>query len=107
MYDMVKCYLPHLWIHLVKYSSSMGPFSLICFCWLTLGTQPTEARAIVKYNRRKHVITTDIQIPDYDVEAGFRLGVIDGNTKGKGTHSISLDLINKNIPELSLVGRAK
>uniref|UniRef100_A0A667ZJC5 Vitellogenin domain-containing protein n=1 Tax=Myripristis murdjan TaxID=586833 RepID=A0A667ZJC5_9TELE len=70
------------------------------------GTQPTEARAIVKYNRRKHVITTDIQIPDYDVEAGFRLGVIDGNTKGKGTHSISLDLINKNIPELSLVGRA-
>ncbi|XP_041660840.1 apolipoprotein B-100-like [Cheilinus undulatus] len=71
------------------------------------GAEPTEAAAILKYNRRKNVLTADIQIPDYDVEAGLRLGVVDGNTKGKGTHSISLDLINKNIPQLSLVGRAK
>ncbi|KAJ4919646.1 hypothetical protein JOQ06_027831 [Pogonophryne albipinna] len=46
------------------------------------------------------------EIPDYNVEAGLRLGVVDGNTKGKGTHFISLDLINKHIPQLSLVGRA-
>ncbi|XP_034556005.1 apolipoprotein B-100-like [Notolabrus celidotus] len=70
------------------------------------GAEPTEATAMVKYNRRKNVITADIQIPDYDMEAGLRLGVVDGNTKGKGTHSISLDLINKNIPQLSLIGRA-
>ncbi|XP_056150905.1 apolipoprotein B-100-like [Lampris incognitus] len=70
------------------------------------GAEPTEATATVKYNRRKHVLTTDIQIPDYDVEAGLRLGVLTSNTKGKATHSISLDLINKNIPQLSLVGRA-
>uniref|UniRef100_A0A4W6F6V9 Apolipoprotein Bb, tandem duplicate 1 n=1 Tax=Lates calcarifer TaxID=8187 RepID=A0A4W6F6V9_LATCA len=38
-------------------------------------------RAVMKYNRRKNVITADIQIPDYDVEAGLRLGVVDGNTK--------------------------
>lgn len=61
----------------------------------------------MKYNRKKNVFTGDIQIPDYDVEAGVRLGVIDGNTKGKGTHSISLDFVNKNIPQLSLVARAK
>ncbi|CAJ1077022.1 apolipoprotein Bb%2C tandem duplicate 1 [Xyrichtys novacula] len=70
------------------------------------GAEPAEATALVKYNRRKNFITADLQIPDYDVEAGLRLGVVDGNTKGKGTHSISLDLINKNIPQLSLVGRA-
>nr|XP_061806662.1 apolipoprotein B-100-like [Nerophis lumbriciformis] len=70
------------------------------------GTDPTEARAVVKYNRRKHTVTADIQIPDYDFEAGVRVGVIDGNTKGKGTHSIYLDLLNKNVPELSLIGRA-
>ncbi|KAM9778214.1 apolipoprotein Bb, tandem duplicate 1 [Syngnathus typhle] len=69
------------------------------------GAEPTEARAIVKYNRKKHVLTTDIQIPDYDVEAGLRLGVVDVDTKGKGT--IYLDLLNKNIPQLSLIGRAK
>ncbi|KAK7940142.1 hypothetical protein WMY93_003468 [Mugilogobius chulae] len=71
------------------------------------GAEPTEARAIVKYNRRRNVMTAEVQIPDYDVEAGLRLGIVDGNTKGKGTHSISLDLINKNIPQVSLVGRAK
>uniref|UniRef100_A0A672GNZ2 Vitellogenin domain-containing protein n=1 Tax=Salarias fasciatus TaxID=181472 RepID=A0A672GNZ2_SALFA len=70
------------------------------------GADPTEARVALNYNRRKNVITADILIPDYDVEAGLRLGVVDGNTKGKGTHSISLDFINKNIPQLSLVGRA-
>uniref|UniRef100_A0A665W8E5 Apolipoprotein Bb, tandem duplicate 2 n=1 Tax=Echeneis naucrates TaxID=173247 RepID=A0A665W8E5_ECHNA len=70
------------------------------------GADPTEARAVLKYNRGKNVITADVQIPDYDVEAGLRLGVVDGNTKGKGTHSVSLDFINKNIPQLSLVGRA-
>ncbi|XP_055362306.1 apolipoprotein Bb, tandem duplicate 1 isoform X2 [Betta splendens] len=69
------------------------------------GADPTEARAILKYNRKKTLITADIQIPDYDVEAGFRLGV-DGKSKGKTTHSISLDILNKNIPQLSLVGRA-
>ncbi|XP_041661447.1 apolipoprotein B-100-like [Cheilinus undulatus] len=71
------------------------------------GADPTEATVLVKYNRRKNVLTADIQVPDFDVEAGFRLGIVDGNTKGKGTHSISLDLINKNIPQLSMVGRAK
>nr|XP_057913475.1 apolipoprotein Bb, tandem duplicate 1 [Doryrhamphus excisus] len=62
------------------------------------GTEPTEARAVMKYNRRKNVITADVQIPDYDVEAGLRLGVVNGNT-------VSLDLINKKIPQLSLIGR--
>ncbi|XP_051909562.1 apolipoprotein Bb, tandem duplicate 1 [Hippocampus zosterae] len=70
------------------------------------GAEPTEARAIMKYNRRKHTVTADIQIPNYDVEAGLRLGVVDGNTRGKGTHSIYLDLLNKKIPQLSLIGRA-
>lgn len=66
-----------------------------------------EARATVKYNRRKNVLTTDIQIPDYDVMAGFRLGVSDGSAKSKGTYGITLDLLNKNVPQLSLLGRAK
>ncbi|KAK2856131.1 hypothetical protein Q5P01_004866 [Channa striata] len=70
------------------------------------GPQPTEARAILKYNRKKYVITADVQIPDYDVEAGLRLGLVNGNTRGKGTHSIYLDFLNKNLPQLSLVGRA-
>uniref|UniRef100_A0AAZ1X4R8 Uncharacterized protein n=1 Tax=Oreochromis aureus TaxID=47969 RepID=A0AAZ1X4R8_OREAU len=60
----------------------------------------------MKYNRRRHVVSADIQIPDHDVEAGVRLGVVDGNTKGRGTHTIFLEFLNNNVPQLSLVGRA-
>merc|ERR1712142_393165 len=66
-----------------------------------------EATATVKYNRNRNVLTTDLQIPDYDLEAGFRLGVVDANTKGNGAYAVSLDLMNKNIPQLSLVALAK
>ncbi|KAJ3607019.1 hypothetical protein NHX12_026534 [Muraenolepis orangiensis] len=70
------------------------------------GDEPVEARATVKYNRRKNVLTTDIQIPDYDVEAGFKLGVSDGSPKSKEIYGFTLDLINKNVPQLSLRARA-
>ncbi|XP_013871149.1 apolipoprotein Bb, tandem duplicate 1 isoform X2 [Austrofundulus limnaeus] len=70
------------------------------------GADPTEARLVTEYNRGKNTFSADVQIPDYDVEAGIRLGLNDANTRGKGAHSISLEFINKNIPELSLVGRA-
>ncbi|XP_054910184.1 apolipoprotein Bb, tandem duplicate 1 [Poeciliopsis prolifica] len=70
------------------------------------GAAPTEAQLVMKYNREKNVITADVQIPDIDVEVGIRLGVIDGNTQAKGTHSIFLDFINMNVPQLSLIGRA-
>ncbi|XP_017267380.1 apolipoprotein Bb, tandem duplicate 1 isoform X2 [Kryptolebias marmoratus] len=70
------------------------------------GAEPTEARLGMKYNRRTSTFSADIQIPDYDVEAGLRLGAADRNAKGKGTHSILLELINKDITELSLIGHA-
>uniref|UniRef100_A0A3P9NJZ8 Apolipoprotein Bb, tandem duplicate 1 n=1 Tax=Poecilia reticulata TaxID=8081 RepID=A0A3P9NJZ8_POERE len=70
------------------------------------GAAPTEAQLEMKYNREKNVITADVQIPDFDVEAGIRLGVVDGNAQVKGAHSIFLDLINKNVPQVSLIARA-
>ncbi|XP_007547892.2 apolipoprotein Bb, tandem duplicate 1 [Poecilia formosa] len=70
------------------------------------GAAPTEAQLEMKYNRETNIITADVQIPDFDVEAGIRLGVVDGNAQVKGTHSIFLDLINKNVPQVSLIARA-
>ncbi|XP_040920076.1 apolipoprotein B-100-like [Toxotes jaculatrix] len=68
------------------------------------GTQPTEATATMKYNRNRNVFTTQIQIPDFDVEAGIKIGMTDSSNKGK---SITLEISNKNVPQLSLTGRAK
>ncbi|KAM9798130.1 apolipoprotein Bb, tandem duplicate 1 [Neosynchiropus ocellatus] len=70
------------------------------------GAEPTEASAVLKYNMKRNMVTADVQIPDFDFDAGLRLGVVNGNTRGRGTHSIHLDFINKNIPEASLIGRA-
>lgn len=56
----------------------------------------------MKYNRNRNILTTNVQIPDYDVEAGIRIGLTETNGK-----SITIDITNKNIPQLSLIGRAK
>ncbi|XP_051511043.1 apolipoprotein B-100-like [Myxocyprinus asiaticus] len=68
------------------------------------GAEPTEATATIKYNRNRNVLTTSIEIPDYDVEAGIKVGFTDSTAKGT---KITIDITNKNIPQLSLIGRAK
>ncbi|KAG7508735.1 apolipoprotein B-100-like [Solea senegalensis] len=68
------------------------------------GAQPTEATATMRYNRNRNVFTTQVEIPDFDVEAGVKVSMTDSNNKGK---SIVLEISNKNIPQLSLIGRAK
>ncbi|XP_056219329.1 apolipoprotein B-100-like [Seriola aureovittata] len=68
------------------------------------GAQATEATATMKYNRNRNVFTTQVQIPDIDVEAGVKVGMTDSSTKGK---SIIFEISNKNVPQLSLIGRAK
>ncbi|KAL4624223.1 apolipoprotein B-100 [Arapaima gigas] len=71
------------------------------------GTQPSEAAAVVKYNRHKNSLSTDIKIPDYDVEAGIKVSATDTAGKGKWTQAITLDVTNKNIPQVTLVGRTR
>ncbi|KAK2856130.1 hypothetical protein Q5P01_004865 [Channa striata] len=68
------------------------------------GAQSTEASATMKYNRNRNVFTTQIQIPDFDVEAGVKVGMTDNNARGK---SITFEISNKNVVQLSLIGRAK
>ncbi|XP_029281256.1 apolipoprotein B-100-like [Cottoperca gobio] len=68
------------------------------------GTEPSEATATMKYNRNRNVFTTQIHVPDFDVEAGVKVGMTDSSAKGK---SIILEISNKNVPQLSLIGRAK
>ncbi|XP_038134630.1 apolipoprotein B-100-like [Cyprinodon tularosa] len=68
------------------------------------GAEPKEATAIMKYNRNRNIFTTQILIPDIDVETGIKIGMTDSSSKGK---SLTIELSNKNVPQLSLTGRAK
>ncbi|XP_051510342.1 apolipoprotein B-100-like [Myxocyprinus asiaticus] len=66
-----------------------------------------EGTAEVKFNREKYTISADLQIPDYNLQAGFRIGAVDPNTKGKATHSIQIDFINKDITQAYFVVLAR
>ncbi|KAK6488577.1 apolipoprotein B-100-like [Huso huso] len=72
------------------------------------GSQGSEAMATMKYNRNKMTISSDLQIPDYDVQVGINVGVKDeGMFKGKKTYGLNIGVSNKNVPELTLLGKAR
>ncbi|KAM3603035.1 uncharacterized protein V6R79_015481 [Siganus canaliculatus] len=68
------------------------------------GALATEATATMKYNRNRNVFTTQFEVPDFDVETGVKIGLTDSAAKGK---SLILEISNKNVPQLSLIGRAR
>lgn len=72
---------------------------------LILGDEPTEATASLKYNRNRNTVVADIVIPDYDIEAGIKLSITD--SEGKKMHGIVVDVTNRNIPQLTLVGHTR
>ncbi len=61
----------------------------------------------MKYNHNKNILTTEVVIPDYDVEAGIKLAVTDSDAKGKKMQGIAIDVTNRNIPQLTLIGRTR
>ncbi|MBN3313712.1 APOB protein, partial [Atractosteus spatula] len=72
------------------------------------GSQTSEASVTLKYNRNKMTMSSDLQIPDYDIETGIKLGVnTEAMVKGKKTYVLTVDVTNKKVPELSLVGHAR
>ncbi|XP_077444059.1 apolipoprotein B-100-like [Stigmatopora argus] len=68
------------------------------------GNQNAEVTATMNYNRNKNLFTSQIQIPDLDVEAGIKVGLTDDSFKDK---TVTLELSNKNVPLLTLTGRAR
>ncbi|XP_026089616.1 apolipoprotein B-100-like [Carassius auratus] len=68
------------------------------------GAKATEATATINYNRNKNILSTSIEIPDYDIEAGIKVGVTDNLAKGK---KFTIDISNKNINQFHFIGRAK
>ncbi|XP_074548675.1 apolipoprotein B-100 [Halichoeres trimaculatus] len=71
------------------------------------GDDSTEVTATLKYNHNKNTVTTEVVIPDYDVEAGINLALTDTEAKGKKMRGITIDVTNKNVPQLTLIGRTR
>ncbi|XP_056282268.1 apolipoprotein B-100 isoform X2 [Pseudoliparis swirei] len=71
------------------------------------GDDLSEVTASLKYNRNKNTLTTEVVIPDFNVEAGIKLALTDSDTKGPRMKGITVDVTNKNIPQLTIVGNAR
>lgn len=60
-----------------------------------------------KYNRQRMTLSSEIQIPDFDVDLGTVLRVSDESTVEKKSYKLTLDLQNKKITEVTLTGRMR
>uniref|UniRef100_A0A4W3HYI8 Apolipoprotein B n=1 Tax=Callorhinchus milii TaxID=7868 RepID=A0A4W3HYI8_CALMI len=69
------------------------------------GAEDTQAKVEIKYNTNKHVVTGDIQIPKFDMEFGVKMGIQDTSASEKISYALSFNITNKNVPEVTLIGR--
>uniref|UniRef100_G1QIQ2 Apolipoprotein B-100 n=2 Tax=Hylobatidae TaxID=9577 RepID=G1QIQ2_NOMLE len=68
------------------------------------GAKQTEATMTFKYNRQSMTLSSEVQIPDFDVDLGTILRVNDESTEGKKSYRLTLDIQNKKITEVALMG---
>uniref|UniRef100_A0A5F9DG36 Apolipoprotein B n=1 Tax=Oryctolagus cuniculus TaxID=9986 RepID=A0A5F9DG36_RABIT len=68
------------------------------------GVKQSEATMMFKYNRQSRTLSSDIQIPDFDVDFGTILRLNDESEKDKKAYKLTLDIQNKKITEVTLMG---
>ncbi|XP_075779540.1 apolipoprotein B-100 [Pelodiscus sinensis] len=73
----------------------------------TKGTRQSEASLTFRYNRDKKILTSDFQIPNFDIDFGTNFRVNDESTLDMRAYTFILDISNKKIPEVTLTGRIR
>nr|XP_020043134.1 apolipoprotein B-100 [Castor canadensis] len=68
------------------------------------GVKQTEATMMFKYNRRSKTLSSEIQIPDFDVDLGTILRISDDSTQDKKSYKLTMDIQNKKITEVAFTG---
>ncbi|XP_027497010.1 apolipoprotein B-100 [Corapipo altera] len=71
------------------------------------GVNQHEATLTVRYNRDRKILTSDVHIPDVDVDFGTNLRITDESIPGKKAYTFVLDFNNKKIPEVTLSGQIR
>lgn len=60
-----------------------------------------------KYNRQSRTLSSEVLIPGFDVDFGTILRVNDESVRDKNAYKLILDIQNKKITEVSLVGHVR
>ncbi|XP_074847429.1 apolipoprotein B-100 [Carettochelys insculpta] len=71
------------------------------------GVKQCEATLTFTYNRDKKTLTSDLQIPNFDIDIGTNFRVNDESTLEMKAYTFILDINNKKIPEVTLTGRIR
>nr|XP_003473207.1 apolipoprotein B-100 [Cavia porcellus] len=68
------------------------------------GKKTTEATLVFKYNRRSKTLSSEMQIPDLDIDLGTILRVTDESSNDEKSYKLNLDFQNKKITEVAFTG---
>lgn len=60
-----------------------------------------------RYNRDRKILTSDVHIPDIDVDFGTNFRITDESISGKKAYTFILDFNNKKISEVTLTGQIR
>ncbi|NXL48870.1 APOB protein, partial [Podilymbus podiceps] len=71
------------------------------------GVKQHEATLTFRYNRDRKILTSDIHIPDVDVDFGTNFRITDESISGKKAYTFVLDFNNKKISEVTLTGQIR
>ncbi|KAJ6659193.1 hypothetical protein lerEdw1_019238 [Lerista edwardsae] len=69
------------------------------------GARQCEATLIFKYNRQQRILTSDFQVPSYNIDVGTNFRIIDESVQERKAYTFILDINNKKISEVTLTGR--
>ncbi|KAM8776139.1 LOW QUALITY PROTEIN: apolipoprotein B-100 [Rhynchonycteris naso] len=68
------------------------------------GAKQTEATMTIRYNRQRMTLSSEMQIPDLDVDLGTVLRISDESSEKEVSYKLILDMQNKKITEVTLTG---
>ncbi|NXT37091.1 APOB protein, partial [Pelecanoides urinatrix] len=71
------------------------------------GVKQHEATLTFRYNRDRKILTSDVHIPDIDVDFGTNFRITDEFLPGKKAYTFVLDFNNKKISEVTLTGQIR
>uniref|UniRef100_A0A8C9L7S2 Apolipoprotein B n=1 Tax=Pavo cristatus TaxID=9049 RepID=A0A8C9L7S2_PAVCR len=71
------------------------------------GVKQHEATLTFKYNRDRKILTSDVSIPDVDVDFGTNFRITDESVSGKKAYTFVIDVNNKKISEVTLTGQIR
>lgn len=68
---------------------------------------PSEATVTLRYHRGHMALTSDLQVPDLDVDLGASLRVRDQSDEENVFYSLIMDVQNSKITEATVIGHVR